>query len=81
MEYRLSSIEQLPTYLKHFRKKHSLTQKEMGIKVNLSQRSYSALETNPSSASFERVYNVLHALEIHTVFVENSSETQNECEW
>ena len=81
MEYRLSSIEQLPIYLKNFRKKHSLSQEEMGVKVNLSQRSYSMLETNPSRASFERVYNALHVLGFYTIFVDSSSDTTNECDW
>lgn len=55
------------------RRELGLTQKQLGEKLGIDQRTVSALEKNPGSISVSRLFNVLAALEIQ-LYANSSNE-------
>lgn len=55
-------LSQLRPLLIGFRKSKGLTQRELSAMLGVTQQTYARLESNPSKASFERLYKVLNIL-------------------
>ena len=62
MNYVVNSPAQLKPILIGYRKSQGMSQKVMAEKLNVSQQAYQALESNPQSATFERLMKVLNTL-------------------
>lgn len=45
-----------------FRKENGLTQKEISQRLGVTQQAYARLESNPTSASFERLFRIFCVL-------------------
>ena len=58
----VSLLSQLRPLLIGFRKSKGLTQRELSAMLGVTQQTYARLESNPSKASFERLYKVLNIL-------------------
>lgn len=50
-----------------FRKENGLTQKEVSQRLGVTQQAYARLESNPASASFERLFRVFSVLGIELI--------------
>lgn len=57
-------LSQLRPLLIGFRKSKGLTQRELSAMLGVTQQTYARLESNPSKASFERLYKVLNILKV-----------------
>lgn len=66
--YPLKTISQLRPLLVGFRKAKGLTQKEVSGMLGVTQQTYARLESNPASASMERLFRVCNVLGIEMVF-------------
>jgi HTH-type transcriptional regulator / antitoxin HipB len=67
MDYTVRTRDQLKTLLVAFRKAGKQTQAELAASLGVTQQALSALEGAPSSASFERILNLLSALNVDVV--------------
>lgn len=65
--YPLKTLNQLRPLLIGFRKANGLTQKEVSERLGVTQQTYARLESNPSSASIERLFKVFNVLGIEMV--------------
>ena len=64
MNYPIKTLSQLPLVLKGFRKEKGLTQAAMAEKLGITQQSYAYFETNPATATLERLFLVLRLLDV-----------------
>jgi len=78
MDYRIAIANQLSKLLKSFRKQSGMTQRELGQKLGISQRSVAQFEAHPEKARFERVLLVLSALDVDLVLRERKPPQSNE---
>lgn len=62
MNYVVNTLEQLKPILVGYRKSNGMSQKDMAERLNVSQQAYQALESNPQSATVERLMKVLNVL-------------------
>jgi len=62
--YPIKHLNQLRPMLIGFRKENGLTQKEVSQYLGVTQQAYARLESNPASASFERLFRVFSILGI-----------------
>jgi len=76
MPYPIKIPSQLRPILLGFRKEAGLTQTAMAQKLGITQQSYAALEANPETASFERIFKVLRLLNVEVIL--QSAITQPE---
>lgn len=76
--YPLKTLSQLRPLLVGFRKAKGLTQKDVSERLGVTQQTYARLESNPASASLERLFRVFNVLGIEMVF--SSELTSSECE-
>lgn len=60
--YPIKHLNQLRPMLIGFRKENGLTQKEVSQRLGVTQQAYARLESNPASASFERLFRVFSVL-------------------
>ena len=60
--YPIKHLNQLRPILIGFRKENGLTQKEVSQRLGVTQQAYARLESNPASASFERLFRVFSVL-------------------
>lgn len=60
--YPIKHLNQLRPMLIGFRKVNGLTQKEVSLRLGVTQQAYARLESNPASASFERLFRVFSML-------------------
>lgn len=67
MDYTVRTRDQLRTLLVAFRKAGKLTQAGLAASLGVTQQALSALEGEPSNASFERILNLLSALNVDVV--------------
>jgi HTH-type transcriptional regulator/antitoxin HipB len=67
MDYPVKTPAQLGPLLAGARRNRRLTQAETGRKVGLAQYAVSQLETDPSKASFDRIFKLLAALELDLI--------------
>lgn len=66
--YPLKTLKQLRPLLLGFRKANGLTQKDVSEKLGVSQQNYARLESNPASASLERLFKVFSVLGVEISF-------------
>ncbi|HHI2442750.1 TPA: helix-turn-helix domain-containing protein [Enterobacter cloacae] len=83
--YPIKHLNQLRPILVGFRKENGLTQKEVSQRLGLTQQAYARLESNPVSASFERLFRVFSVLGIELTLssIQNSfpiAEVKNKYE-
>jgi HTH-type transcriptional regulator/antitoxin HipB len=64
LDYPIKTLSQLRPILQGFRKTAGLTQAMMASRLGVTQQTYAQLEANPSSASVERLFKVLRALNV-----------------
>jgi HTH-type transcriptional regulator/antitoxin HipB len=76
--YPLKTLSQLRPLLVGFRKAKGLTQKDVSERLGITQQTYARLESNPASASLERLFRVFNVLGIEMVF--SSELTSPGCE-
>lgn len=76
--YPLKTLSQLRLLLVGFRKAKGLTQKDVSERLGVTQQTYARLESNPASASLERLFRVFNVLGIEMVF--SSELTSPGCE-
>ncbi|EMZ7276645.1 helix-turn-helix transcriptional regulator [Klebsiella pneumoniae] len=62
--YPIKHLDHLRPILIGFRKVNGLTQKAISERLGVSQQAYARFESNPSSASFERLFRVFTVLGI-----------------
>lgn len=67
MDYPIKTLSQLHLILQGFRKANNLTQAALAERLGITQQSYAQLEANPASASVERLFKVLRALDVELV--------------
>ena len=79
--YPLRMLNHLRPILIGFRKANGLTQREVAIRLGVTQQTYASLEANPSSASIERLFKVFSILgiEIALYSIEPLSKTKPVC--
>lgn len=65
--YPIKHLNQLRPILIGFRKENGLTQKEISQRLGVTQQAYARLESNPASASFERLFRVFTVLGVGVV--------------
>lgn len=75
-----SSIE-LSKLLKNQRKKLNLTQKEVGERVGIKQKTISALENNAENMKLNTLFRVLSALETEMNLIPHSNQIDHPSEW
>lgn len=73
--YPIKHLKQLRPILIGFRKEKGLTQKEISQRLGVTQQAYARLESNPASASFERLFRVFAILGIELALssIQNST--------
>lgn len=64
MDYPIKTLSQLRPILVGFRKEAGLTQEAIARRLGISQQSYAAFETNPETASVERLFRVLRQFDV-----------------
>jgi len=67
MDYLISIADQLTPHLRSMRKFRQLSQKDLALKMGVSQSRIAAIERNPQAVSARRLISILHALEIDIV--------------
>ncbi|ASM00284.1 MULTISPECIES: helix-turn-helix domain-containing protein [Serratia] len=65
--YPLKTLSQLRPLLVGFRKAKGLTQKDVSERLGVTQQTYARLESNPASASLDRLFRVFNVLGIEMV--------------
>lgn len=72
MIYPLKTLDQLPLFLKGFRKAKGLTQVDMAGRLGITQQGYAHLEANPASATLERLFIVLRLMDVEIGLAQTS---------
>ena len=62
MHYTINTLDQLKPILTGYRKSQNLSQKDLAMKLGISQQSYQVLESNPQKVTMERLFKVLTLL-------------------
>ncbi|QRN04256.1 helix-turn-helix domain-containing protein [Legionella sp. MW5194] len=75
------NTNELAILLRERRKKLQLTQKEMGERVGLKQKTISALENNPENASIRTLQRVLAALEMDMQLTPKNAADETKMQW
>lgn len=73
--YPIKHLDHLRPILIGFRKVNGLTQKAISERLGVSQQGYARFESNPSSASFERLFRVFTVLGIELSLSSNKPST------
>ena len=76
MDYRLTDSRQLSLLLESFRKKHCLTQTEVGVRLGISQQSYARMVARPGSTSVDTLLKVLQVLSVDLLLQERSLQAE-----
>ena len=72
-EYHLRTAEQLSILLQAFRKESGLTQREVALRLGVTQQTYSTLERNAASVGVARLLKLLGILGVELVLSKPSS--------
>ena len=80
VRYPIQTPQQLGAVLQGFRKQHGLTQAQVASKVGLLQSAVSELELDSSTASLNRIFKLLAALDLELV-VQSRGASQKVSEW
>lgn len=67
MDFTALTPDQLAAVLRGRRQTLGLTQRELGVRVGLLQKTVSSLETDPSGSSITSLYRLLSALDLELV--------------
>ncbi len=70
MNYPITTLDQLRPILLGFRKSKGLTQSALAELLGVTQQTYAQLESNPASASVERLFKVLRLLGVDWVLAD-----------
>ena len=62
MDYTIALPAQLRSYLQGLRKAAGWSQRELGTRLGLSQRSVAQIEAHPEKVSFDRIHQMLSVL-------------------
>ena len=81
MDYLIKTSAQLGPLLAGMRRQRKLTQTAAGTKVGLAQNAVSALETDASKASLDRIFRLLSALELDFVIRDRRAKTPPASSW
>ena len=73
MDYPVKTLSQWRPLLLGFRKAAGLTQARMASRLGVAQQTYAQLEANPASASVERLFRVLHLLDVDMTLTQAST--------
>ena len=73
MDYPVKTLSQWRPLLLGFRKAAGLTQAMMASRLGVAQQTYAQLEANPASASVERLFRVLHLLDVDMTLTQAST--------
>lgn len=79
-DYPIKTPRQLGSVLQGFRRERKLTQQTVGARVGLAQNAISQIESNPSPASWARIFKVLAALDLELV-VRPRKSADRQSEW
>tara|TARA_B100001105_G_scaffold219168_1_gene185974 strand:- start:556 stop:882 length:327 start_codon:yes stop_codon:yes gene_type:complete len=66
-KFHLRTADQLPALLQAFRKQAGLTQREVALRLGVTQQTYSALERNAETVGAARLLKLLHILGVEWV--------------
>jgi len=67
MNYIIKNPQQLGPLIKALRKEKGVTQASAGSQAYLNQNAVSLIESDPGSSSVQRLFNLMHALDIEFV--------------
>ncbi|NQY63227.1 MAG: helix-turn-helix transcriptional regulator [Alteromonadaceae bacterium] len=67
MHYVINTIDQLKMILTGYRKSRGFSQKDMAVKLGVSQQTYQVLESNPQRVTVERLFKVLTLLRVKLI--------------
>lgn len=81
MDYLIKTPAQLGPLLAGTRRQRKLTQAAAGAKVGLAQNAVSALETDASKASLDRIFRLLSALELDLVIRDRRAKAPPASSW
>jgi len=76
MDYRLTDSRQLSLLIESFRKKHRLTQTDVGARLGISQQSYARMVARPGSTSVDTLLKVLQVLNVDLMLQERLIQTE-----
>lgn len=74
MNYVVNTPAQLKPILVGYRKSNGMSQKDMAKKLNVTQQAYQALESNPQTATLERLMKVLNVLGVKLYLSESEQQ-------
>lgn len=66
-EFPVQMLQQLPDYLRAFRRQAGLTQAQAAARLGVTQQVFSSLERHPEKVSVERLFKVLLLLNVRMV--------------
>jgi HTH-type transcriptional regulator/antitoxin HipB len=66
-QFTVRTADQLPTLLQAFRKEAGLTQREVALRLGVTQQTYSALERNADTVGAARLLKLLNILGVELV--------------
>lgn len=69
-QFPLRTAAQLPPLLQAFRKAAGLTQREVALRLGVSQQTYSAMERNADKVGAARLLKLLHILGVEVVLAQ-----------
>lgn len=81
MNYPVRTPDQLPKILRAFRKRKGLNQAALARRLGITQQAYSELERAPTKASFERLMQIMAALDAEIVLRERPLPTDEPGQW
>ena len=81
MDYTVATPSQFGAILRGSRKQRGLSQKELAQKVAMGQKAVSAIELNPGSTTFDRLFRLLSALDLELVVREKKADGSGSLEW
>lgn len=73
-QFTVHTADQLPRLLQAFRKEAGLTQKEVALRLGVTQQTYSSLERNADTVGAARLLKLLHILGVAWVLGKPSTE-------
>ena len=73
-KFHLRTADQLPALLQAFRKQAGLTQREVALRLGVTQQTYSALERNADAVGAARLLKLLHILGVEWVLTQPGPE-------
>ena len=72
-QFTVRTADQLPTLLQAFRKEAGLTQREVALRLGVTQQTYSALERNADTVGAARLLKLLNILGVELILGKSSA--------